>query len=181
MFSTAFSVPTKASVDDSIGAYPASVRSLVAQLQKTPVLSPDRACAMVKAADTSRRLLQQSGYTLQTVLPFGERFYLQEKITASTGSDYIDCTEALHPDMIQKCIEFSRQFSTLTVGFDVLSVDISRPLSETGGAFNEYNFLPYVDLHEHCNIGQKRPVCRLIWDYIEANESRIVTPEFNAF
>jgi len=93
----------------------------------------------------------------------------------------VDCTEALHPDTIQTCIEFSRQFSTLTVGFDVLSLDISRPLSENGGAFNEYNFLPYVDLHENCNIEQKRPVCQLIWDYIEANEARVVTPEFNVF
>ena len=93
--------------------------------------------------------------------------YLQEKITASTGSDYVDYTEQLHPSIIQSCINFSHHFSTLTLGFDVITTDITKPLEETGGAFNEYNFLPYVDLHENCNVGQKRPVCRLIWDYIE--------------
>lgn len=131
--------------------------------------------------DTSRQLLQDAGYALNTILPAGETFYLQKKITAATGSDYVDCTDKLHPSIIQGCIDFSHRFSTLTLGFDVITSDISRPLAETGGAFNEYNFLPYVDLHENCNIGQTRPVCRLIWDYVETNVERIVTPEFNIF
>lgn len=131
--------------------------------------------------DTSRRLLAQSGYTLDTVLPSGKRFYLQEKITASTGSDYIDCTDQLHHSIIQQCLDFSHKFSTLTLGFDLITTDISKPLGETGGAFNEYNFLPYVDLHENCNIGQQRPVCRLIWDYVEDHKAEIVTPYFDSF
>ncbi|NEQ97678.1 MAG: hypothetical protein F6K30_13330 [Cyanothece sp. SIO2G6] len=130
---------------------------------------------------TSRSLLDQAGYTLETVLPLGEMFYLQTKITASTGSDYVDCTDQLHPSIVQQCIDFSHQYSTLTLGFDLITTDISRPLIETGGAFNEYNFIPYVDLHENCNIGQKRPVCRLLWDYIEKHADRIVTAEFQPF
>jgi len=130
---------------------------------------------------TSRRLLERAGYTLQTILPTGERFYLQEKITAVKGADYVDYTEQLHPSIIQACIEFSYQFSTLTLGFDLITTDISRPLDETGGAFNEYNFLPYVDLHEQCNVGQQRPVCRLIWDYIEDHRDQLVTSDFEVF
>ena len=91
---------------------------------------------------TSQQLLQQAGYTLETVLPSGELFFLQKKITASTGSDYVDCTEQLHSSIVDSCIEFSHQFSTLTLGFDLITTDITRPLAETGGAFNEYNFLP---------------------------------------
>lgn len=131
--------------------------------------------------DSSRQLLRIAGYTLDTVLPVGEIFYLQQKITAATGSDYVDCTDELHPTIIQGCIDFSQRFSTLTLGFDLLTSDISRSLTETGGAFNEYNFLPYVDLHENCNIGQQRPVCRLIWDYIEAHAEQIITPQFEPF
>ena len=130
---------------------------------------------------TSRRLLHEAGYTLDTVLAPGAIFYLQKKITASTGSDYVDCTEQLHPSIIQSCIDFSHHFSTLTLGFDLITTDITKPLDETGGAFNEYNFLPYVDLHENCNVGQRRPVCRLIWDYIEDHAERIVTSEFKPF
>ena len=130
---------------------------------------------------TSRRLLHEADYTLETVLPEGEIFYLQEKITASTGADYVDYTDEVHPSIVQSCIDFSRQFSILTLGFDVITTDISRPLAETGGVFNEYNTIPYVDIHENCNIGQQRPVSRFIWDYIEANCDRIVTPEFLMF
>ncbi|MEL6903208.1 MAG: hypothetical protein AAFP07_19905 [Cyanobacteria bacterium J06606_4] len=131
--------------------------------------------------DTSHTLLQRLGYTPDTILPAGKRVYVQEKITAATGSDYIDCTDDLHSSIIRSCVDFSHRFSTLTLGFDLITSDISKPLQETGGAFNEYNFLPYVDLHENCNIGRKRPVCRLIWDYIEANAARIITREFNMF
>lgn len=130
---------------------------------------------------TSRQLLHDAGLTLDTVMPKGAIVYLQKKITASTGSDYVDYTDHLHSSIIQSCIAFSHQFSTLTLGFDLITTDMSRPLSETGGAFNEYNFLPYVDLHENCNVGQKRPVCRLIWDYIENHAEQIVTAEFKPF
>ena len=78
-------------------------------------------------------------------------------------------------------MEFSRRFSTLTVGFDLITSDVSQPLSATGGGFNEYNFLPYVDLHEYANIGPKRSVCRLIWDYIETHAKELITPEFSLF
>ncbi|MBP0018067.1 MAG: NAD(P)H-dependent oxidoreductase [Cyanobacteria bacterium SBLK] len=130
---------------------------------------------------TTRRLLQEAGYTQNTILLKGERFYLQEKITAALGSDYIDCSDRLHESIIKSCIDFSYRFSTLTLGFDLIATDISRPLSETGGAFNEYNFLPYVDLHENCNIGKKRSVCDPIWDYIETHSDRLVTSRFLPF
>lgn len=131
--------------------------------------------------DTSRELLRLADYTLETVLPKDKIFYLQRKITASTGSDYIDCTDRLHSSIISDCVAFSHQFSTLTLGFDIITPDITRPLAEVGGAFNEYNFLPYVDLHENCNVGQKRPVCKLVWDYIEKNSQRLVTDKFEPF
>ncbi|MEL6223748.1 MAG: NAD(P)H-dependent oxidoreductase [Cyanobacteria bacterium J06627_8] len=130
---------------------------------------------------TSRELLHEAKLTLDSIVPLGRVVFLQRKITASTGSDYVDHTDHLHLSIIQSCVDFSYRFSTLTLGFDLITSDISRPLSETRGAFNEYNFLPYVDLHENCNVGQKRPVCRLIWDHIEANADEIVTTEFNPF
>ena len=130
---------------------------------------------------TSRRLLHKAGYTLNTVLADGEVFYLQEKIPASLGADYVDCTDELHPSIIQHCIDFSHHYPCLTLGFDLIATDISHPLTETGGAFNEYNTLPYVGLHENCNVGQQRPVSDLIWDYIEEHVDAFVTAEFQPF
>lgn len=130
---------------------------------------------------TSRLLLEKAGYTLNTVLKEGEVFYLQAKIIASLGADYVDVTEQVHDSIIQFCIAVSHEFPTLTIGFDILTHDISRPLNATGGAFNEYNFLPYVDLHENCNIGQPRSVAALIWDYIEQHSAEILTDDFRAF
>ncbi len=130
---------------------------------------------------TSRQQLHDTGYTLDTVLEKGTVFYLQEKITAALGADYIDFTNELHPSSVEYCIEFSHHYPCLTLGFDLITIDIRRPLAETGGAFNEYNTLPYVDLHENCNVGQQRPVSALIWDYIENHGKEIVTTDFSAF
>ncbi len=130
---------------------------------------------------TSRQQLAKFGYSLDTVLKPGEVFPLQTKIPASLGADYIDVTEQVHGSIVQSCIACAKHFASLTVGFDLITTDPSRPLAETGGAFNEYNFLPYVDVHEHCNVGKKQPVTQLIWDYIDRNQKRLLTPEFKPF
>lgn len=90
-------------------------------------------------------MLADAGYTLDTVLPEGKLFYIQGKIIASPGADYVDHTDELQPSIIKGCIEFSRCFSTLTLGCDLITADVSRPLTETGGDFNGYNLLPDVD------------------------------------
>ncbi len=130
---------------------------------------------------TSRQLLAQAGYTLDTVLPSGERFYLQTKIPASLGADYVDVTDEVHDSIVKSCVLCAQQFASLTVGFDLITTDPSLPLSQTGGAFNEYNFLPYVDIHEHCNVGTQRPVTQGIWDYIDRHSDQLLTPEFRPF
>ena len=130
---------------------------------------------------TSRQQLAQAGYTLDTVLPPGETFYLQTKIPASLGADYVDVTQQVHASIIESCIACAENFASLTVGFDLITTDPSQPLSQTGGAFNEYNFLPYVDIHEHCNVGTQQPVTKGIWDYIDRHGDQLLTSEFRPF
>ena len=125
--------------------------------------------------------LASKGYTSSTILPKGERFFLQDKITAATGSDYVDTSENVHPSTIEMCIKFSREFNTLTLGFDIITRDISQPLNIVSGAFNEYNFLPYLDLHERSNQGKTRRVADRLWDYVEERSSEIVTAYMQPF
>ncbi|EDX82903.1 hypothetical protein S7335_81 [Synechococcus sp. PCC 7335] len=106
---------------------------------------------------------------------------IEKHRSANGQNSYIDCTKQLHQSIAADCVAFSYRFKTLTLGLNVIATDISRPLAKVGYAFSEYNFLPYVDLHENCNVGQKRPVCSLIWDYVEANAGRIVTEWFEPF
>jgi len=130
---------------------------------------------------TSRQQLAKFGYSLDTVLEPGKVFPLQTKIPASLGADYIDVSEQVHDSIVQSCIACAKHFASLTVGFDLITTDPSQPLEQTHGAFNEYNFLPYVDIHEHCNMGQQRPVTQLIWDYVDRNQRQLLTPEFKPF
>ncbi|MEO0354221.1 MAG: hypothetical protein AAF268_05295 [Cyanobacteria bacterium P01_A01_bin.3] len=125
--------------------------------------------------------LADKGYTTATILPSQERFNLQEKITAATGSDYVDVTDEVHPSTVEMCINFALEFETLTLGFDIITRDISQPLSKVSGVFNEYNVLPYLDLHERCNQGVARPAAGRIWDYIEDHFDSIVTPYMQPF
>jgi len=130
---------------------------------------------------TSEQILKEKSLTSSTILPRGRMLKIQHKITAALGSDYVDYTDKLHKSIVEKCISFTKHFRAFVIGFDLIASDITKPLEETGGAFNEYNMLPYIDLNENPNIGKKQNAARTIWNKIDRDENTILTPHFLEF
>lgn len=130
---------------------------------------------------TSEEILENKNLTLETVLPLGENLEIQHKILASIGSDYIDFTRDLQPKIAQKCIDFAKKFDIFIIGFDLISPDITKPLEISGGAFNEFNLKPFIDLNENNNIGEKHPASKIIWDGIESKAPGIITKDFKEY
>lgn len=130
---------------------------------------------------TSEKILANKNLTLETVLPAGKNLEIQHKISAILGSDYIDYTNDLHPDIIKKCLKAAKKFDIFIIGFDLISPDITKPLEISGGAFNEFNLKPFIDLNENNNIGKKYPASKIIWDGIEKRADEIITPDFDPF
>lgn len=125
--------------------------------------------------------LSRRGYTPCTVPEEGEIVPLGESITATSGADYVDHTDALNRGIREACERFAKATNLLVIGFDYISKDVTLPLSPTHGAFNEFNQTPYIDLVENCNIGEKHSASKPMWDYIEKNKKEIFTKEHSSF
>lgn len=71
--------------------------------------------------------LKKCGYTLQTVLPKHEQFFLLDNANLSTGGDSKDVTQILHPAFKQLAIKLTADMGLRLCGVDIMSeTDISE-------------------------------------------------------
>jgi len=112
------------------------------------------------------RLLEQAGYTVETVLPPGERFYLRSTANMSTGGTAIDCTDQMHPDNVEFASRAARVIGLDLAGIDIISPDITRSLRETGGGIVEVNAGPGFRMHLQPSEGRRRRVARPVIDML---------------
>lgn len=104
------------------------------------------------------RLLEQSGYTLDTVLEKGKVCYLKSTANISTGGTAIDRTDEVHPDNIFIFERISRIIGLDIAGIDVIAPDVSSPLTKNGGAIVEVNAAPGFRMHIAPSEGLPRNV-----------------------
>jgi cyanophycin synthetase len=96
--------------------------------------------------------------SLETVPAEGQTVRLRQNSNLSTGGTATDVTDEVHPRNAY-IAELAAQILALDVaGIDILCEDISRPLSEQGGAIVEVNAAPGLRMHLHPGQGQPRDV-----------------------
>ena len=97
--------------------------------------------------------LQRQGLTPEAVPEAGRRVLI-----ASNGNHAIECTDALHPTIVQACILAARVVGLNIAGIDLVCDDISAPLATQGGAIVEVNAGPSLLMHLTPAQGLPRPV-----------------------
>jgi cyanophycin synthetase len=117
------------------------------------------------------RLLEQSGYTLETVLPAGEICYLRATANISTGGTAIDRTTDIHYDNIEIARRAARVIGLDIAGIDIITPDISKSLREFGGGIVEVNAGPGLRMHLQPSEGTPRNVARPIIDMLFPNDA----------
>lgn len=115
---------------------------------------------------TTDKLLMEKNLTLESVLPAGEKIFLQEKIILDLGADLIDITDDCHPDNIKMFEEIARIFDAKILGIDFLAPDISKSWKEQRCAILELNSLPFIDMHHFPLEGQPRNLAAMVWDMV---------------
>lgn len=124
-----------------------SVAALVAELNN------DRSSNMVRSRylrpialdEVLERHLATQSLTLGEVLPLGRRVTLRSNANLSTGGICTDLTPICHPQVRAMAVVLAKSVGLATAGIDYLTTDITRPPSETGGAFIEMNTTPGLD------------------------------------
>ena len=121
------------------------------------------------------RLMDNAGYTAETILAADEVFYLRDTANLSTGGTAIDLTDVVHPDnreMAQRAI----QAVGLDVGgVDFLTDDISKSYKDIGGGIVEVNAAPGFRMHVAPSEGEPRDVSGNVIDMLfpQGTPSRI--------
>ncbi len=102
--------------------------------------------------------LQQQKLSLESIPQHHQKVILRHNTNLSTGGTAIDVTDIVHPSIALQAIEAAKLIGIDVCGIDVVCKDITKPLSESGGAFIELNLSPGLRMHLAPSVGQPRNI-----------------------
>ena len=112
--------------------------------------------------DSAARLeLKRQGFDAESIAPLGCEVLIQRN-----GNVAFDCTDDVHPDVAAIAAIAAKAVGLDVAGIDLVTEDISRPLSETGGAIVEVNAGPGLLMHLKPAEGLPRDVGKAIVEYM---------------
>jgi len=119
--------------------------------------------------ELTKGIIHAKGYTLETVLPEGEKLLLKDTANLSTGGTAEDVTDIVHPANVFMAERISKIIDLDICGIDIMTTDISKPLEETGGAVLEVNAGPGFRMHLAPTEGLPRNVAANVVDMLFPN------------
>jgi cyanophycin synthetase len=143
-----------------IGDGRSTIAQLVAEVNRDPRRSDGHATVLsfIKLDTVALAVLEEQGYTPQSVPPRGKRVLIRRNGNLSTGGTATDVTDRVHPETAARAVDAARAVGLDIAGVDIVAVDISRPLDEQRGAVVEVNAGPGLRMHLEPSAGKPRPV-----------------------
>lgn len=138
-----------------------SIRTLIEKKNNERMKSPALSNRPIKIDSETRTLLEQSNYTLDTVLEDGEIFYLKTKNNVSAGGDSVDMTDQISNNIKQIAIEAVNSFPSLPhCGLDLILDE-----ENDTAVVIELNSRAHITQHLFPMYGQARDIPSAIVDY----------------
>jgi cyanophycin synthetase len=97
--------------------------------------------------DFTWKMLNDKGYTLETIPAKGEHVLLKSTANLSTGGTSTDVTDEVHPANIFMFERIAKIIGLDICGIDVMASDLRTPVAENGGAILEVNAAPGFRMH----------------------------------
>ncbi|MEO0836668.1 MAG: cyanophycin synthetase [Cyanobacteria bacterium J06642_3] len=160
-----------------VGDGTATISTLIEQVNSHPArgIGHDNVLTKINVDQTSLGVLAKQGYDLQSVLPQGEIAYLKATANLSTGGIAIDRTDDIHPQNVWIAERTAKIIGLDIAGIDVVTPDITQPITKLDGVIVEVNAAPGFRMHACPSQGKPRPVGKAVLDmlYPQASDSRI--------
>ena len=118
----------------------------------------DNMLTKIELDDSTAEMLNNQGFSLNTILRLGEVCYLRATANLSTGGIAIDRTDEIHPDTVWLAERVSRIIDLDVAGIDVITTDITKTLAEVDGTIVEVNAAPGLRMHISPSEGVGRNV-----------------------
>ncbi|MCH8500906.1 MAG: hypothetical protein LAT77_03220 [Aliidiomarina sp.] len=146
----------------------ATIETLIAQRNAQKRKNPNE-CRLPIVLDGSRlRRLAKYGYSLNTVLPSGEWYCIDEKASISTGGDTFECSEYIADDykvIAEQVAELAAPVAV--VGVDIMATDFQQPVRADNYIVLEANSGPAITGHRYPSYGRPVDVVAPIYDYAQ--------------
>jgi cyanophycin synthetase len=126
----------------------------------------EKSLTRIEIDHQASRLLDQAGYTLETVLKDREQFFLRSTGNLSTGGTAIDRTDRIHPENAEIARRAAKVIGLDIAGIDFITSDISLPAREIGGGIVEVNAAPGFRMHVAPTEGKPRNVAKPVMDML---------------
>ncbi len=114
----------------------------------------------------TQKMLDDIGYTLETIPAKGERVMLKPTANLSTGGTSTDVTDEVHPANIFMFERIAKIIGLDICGIDVMAMDLRTPVAENGGAILEVNAAPGFRMHIDPSEGIGRNVAEPVVDML---------------
>ncbi len=120
----------------------------------------------VETDETTQRILDAAGLSLNSILPAGKILYLKKSGNPKVGGYSTDVTSKVH-FMNRFFAEYAAQTINLNIaGVDIICNDISKPIHQNGGAVIEINAAPDFRMHLKPARGEGRNVVAPLLDML---------------
>jgi cyanophycin synthetase len=113
-----------------------------------------------------KKYLAQKNLGLNSIPPKNKIIQLRQNANFSTGGEIEDVTNLVHPENIKIAGRAIKAMGLELGGVDVISQDISQPLTKNKGKIIEINAIPSLWLHHFPNYGQGQNPTSQIIDYL---------------
>jgi cyanophycin synthetase len=145
-----------------------SIQQLIDRVNEDPRrgYGHEKVLTAIKVDEFTTDILNKKGYTPETVLAEGEELWLKATANLSTGGTATDVTDYVHPSNIFMCERIARIIGLNICGIDIMAEDLSRPITETGGAVLEVNAAPGFRMHLDPTDGLPRNVAEPVIDML---------------
>jgi cyanophycin synthetase len=145
-----------------------TIQELIDEVNKDPRrgYGHEKVLTQITVDNFTWKMLNDKGYSLETVPPPGELVLLKPTANLSTGGTSTDVTDEVHPANIFMCERIARIIGLDICGIDIMAPDLTSPVSENGGAVLEVNAAPGFRMHVEPSEGLARNVAEPVVDML---------------
>ncbi len=135
-----------------------TIQQLIDEVNKDPRrgYGHEKVLTQITVDNDTHKMLSEKGYNLDTMPLTGELVLLKSTANLSTGGTSTDVTDEVHPVNIFMAERIAKIIGLDICGIDVMAPDLSRPVTENGGAVLEVNAAPGFRMHVEPAVGIAR-------------------------
>lgn len=149
-----------------VGDGTSTIQQLIDEVNKDPRrgFGHENVLTQITVNDLTKTIIAAKGYSLDSIIKKGEVLILKDTANLSTGGTAEDVTDIVHPANVSMAERISKIIDLDICGIDIMTTDITQPLSETGGAVLEVNAAPGFRMHLAPTKGLPRNVAANVID-----------------